>query len=467
MIARLVLALCLILPLPSALALERLTFITEEYPPYNYRHDGRLEGVAIEVLEAIFEVTVTPLDRNAVRYYPWARGYDLALSEPGTVLFSTTRTEQREPLFHWVGPIARDSVTLLARRDSGIRLDSLDDLASHDYRIAVIREDIGAQRLTESGVSDDLLRPAISNLSALKMLEHGRVDLWAYSQNVAFWLMEQHGIDTRQFEPVYTLSESDLYFAIHRDTDPTLVATMDKALDTLEVVGRLARLAGSGVVFTTEEYPPFNYLNDQRQVDGLATRMLQRALDDSGHSASFRLMPWARTITEARLREQHCAYSTSRTAEREDQFRWVGPLVSNRWAAFVAIDSPLIADSLDDLTGLTVGSFREDAVGQHVEAHGIPITMASQERDNVQRLAAGLIDVWVTGELPAQVLAAEAGVELRKLFAFHDVDLYLACHPSVSETFLAELQQALDEQRRDGVDASIMAEVLDAVGITP
>ncbi|MDR5905229.1 substrate-binding periplasmic protein [Franzmannia qiaohouensis] len=467
MIARLLLALCLVLPLSSALALERLTFITEEYPPYNYRQDGRLEGVAIEVLEALFEVTVTPLDRNAVHYYPWARGYDLALSEPGTVLFSTTRTEQREALFQWVGPIARDSVTLLARRDSGIRLDTLDDLATHDYRIAVIREDIGAQRLTENGVSDDLLRPAISNLSALKMLEHGRVDLWAYSQNVAFWLMEQHGIDTRQFEPVYTLSESDLYFAINRDTDPALVKTMQAALETLEQVGRLTRLAGSGVVFTTEEYPPFNYLDDQRRVEGQATRMLQRALDDTGHSAAFRLMPWARAITEARLREQHCAYSTSRTAEREDQFRWVGPLASNRWAAFVSIDSPLMADSLDDLTNLTVGSFREDAVGQHVEAHGIPVTVASQERDNVQRLASGLIDVWVTGELPAQALAAEAGVELRKLFDFHAVDLYLACHPSVSETFLADLQRALDDQRRSGVSARIEAEVLDTLGIAP
>ncbi|SDM26990.1 polar amino acid transport system substrate-binding protein [Franzmannia pantelleriensis] len=467
MIARLILALCLILPLTSALALERLTFITEEYPPYNYRHDGRLEGIAIEVLEALFEATDTPLDRDAVRYFPWARGYDIALTEPDTVLFSTTRTEQREALFQWVGPIARDSVTLLARRDSGIRLDDLDALAAQDYRIAVIREDIGAQRLIEGGVSDDQLRPAISNLSALKMLEHGRVDLWAYSQNVAFWLMEQHDIDTRYFEPVYTLSESDLYFAVHRDTDSALVEAMQTALDALERQGQLARLTGSEVTFTTEEYPPFNYLDGDRQIDGLATRILQRALADTSHSASFRLMPWARAITEARLRDNHCAYSTSRTPAREAQFNWVGPLASNRWAAFVTIDSPLMADGLDELAGLTVGSFREDAVGQHVEARGIPITVASQERDNIQRLTAGLIDVWVTGELTGRVLAAEANVELRKLFDFHDVELYLACHPSVSATFLSDLQRTLDDQRRAGVNARIEAEVLDTLGVAP
>ncbi|MBD3896701.1 transporter substrate-binding domain-containing protein [Halomonas sp. ML-15] len=242
---------------------------------------------------------------------------------------------------------------------------------------------------------------------------------------------------------------------------------MQATLDDLEKRGQLARLTGSGVTFTTEEYPPFNYLGEERQVDGLATRILQRALDDAGHSASFRLMPWARALAEASLRDNHCAYSTSLTAAREAQFQWVGPLASNRWAAFVSIGSPLLADDLDDLSGLTVGSFREDAVGQHVEARGIPVTMASQERDNVQRLAAGLIDVWVTGELPARVLSAEAGVELRKLFDFHEVDLYLACHPSVSASFLADLQHALDEQHATGGSAQIEAEVLDALGVTP
>ena len=136
-----------LLSLPAVASLEGLTFITEEYPPYNYRQDDRLEGISVELLERIFRETDTARSREDILYYPWARGYDTALSEPGTVLFSTTRTEQREPLFQWVGPIATDRVTLIARRDSDIRLDDIADVIAGGYRIAVIREDIGAQRL--------------------------------------------------------------------------------------------------------------------------------------------------------------------------------------------------------------------------------------------------------------------------------------------------------------------------------
>ena len=117
----LLLAICALLPVPAPASLEGLTFITEEYPPYNFKRNDRLEGISVEILERIFEQSDTPLTRDDIHYYPWARGYDTALSEPGTVLFSTTRTAQREALFQWVGPIATDRVSLIARRDSGIQ----------------------------------------------------------------------------------------------------------------------------------------------------------------------------------------------------------------------------------------------------------------------------------------------------------------------------------------------------------
>lgn len=450
----------------ASATLDELTFITEEYPPYNYRLNDRLEGVSIEVLEAVFEITGSSLSRDDVHYLPWARGYETALSEPDTVLFSTTRTAQRESLFKWVGPIARDRVTLLARRDSGIHLNDLTDLSRYPYRIAVIREDIGAQRLIEGGIDAEQLRPAISNLSALKMLERGRVDLWAYGEDVAFWLMEQHGIDTRLFESVYTLSESELYFAFNEDTDDRLVESMQAALDRLHEQGRMDTILGSGITFNTEEYPPFNYLDAEQRLDGVGTRVLQATLADARRSANFRLLPWARAYTEARLREDHCVYSTTRTPEREPDFIWVGPLLNSVWSAFVPADSDIDAASLEDLEGLRVGSFREDAVGQYVEAQGIPIVVAPQERDNIHRLGAGLIDVWVTGTLTARQLSNEAGLPLRELFSFHQADLYLACHPSVSRDFLNDLQSSLNRLSADGRLAQIERELLQELGIS-
>ncbi|WP_238984556.1 substrate-binding periplasmic protein [Billgrantia kenyensis] len=444
------LMLMLALPsLPAAADLQGLTFITEEYPPYNYRQADRLEGHSIELLERIFAETDTPLSRDDVLFYPWARGYDTALSEPGTVLFSTTRTEQREHLFEWVGPIATDRVTLIARRDSEIQLSRMQDVIAGGYRIAVIREDIGAQRLQEAGVPEHQIHTAISSVSALRMLERGRVDLWAYGEDVAFWLMQEEGLPTSHYAPVLTISESDLYYALHRDTDAELVARMQEALDRLRERGVVREILGGTIAFNTEEYPPYNYLDEQGSVVGSSTTALRTALEAAGLSAEFRLLPWARAYTEAQLRERHCVYSTTRTPEREHMFTWIGPLVSSTWAAFALEESSIDAESLSELTELRVGSFREDAVGQYATRRGVPIIKASAERENINRLRSGVIDVWVTGEQTADYLAKEAGLALRRLFEFNRVDLYLACHPSIPDHFSAGLQRALDEMNAD------------------
>lgn len=237
------LACCLLVATTASADLNGLTYITEEYPPYNFKRNGELQGISVDVLIAIFEATNSHLTRDDIRVLPWARGYDTALNEANTVLFSTTRTVSREALFKWVGPIARDRVTLIARRDRNIDIDSIEDLNLSNYQVAVIREDIGAQRLLESGVDQAKIRSAISNVSAMKMLNRGRVDLWAYSEDVAFWLIEESGLKKDDFESIYTLSESYLYFALHRETESHLVDTMQAALDSLREQGAIETIS--------------------------------------------------------------------------------------------------------------------------------------------------------------------------------------------------------------------------------
>ncbi|MDR5873668.1 ABC transporter substrate-binding protein [Halomonas sp. CUBES01] len=213
--------------------LSPLSFVTEEYPPYNYQdpRTGQLKGTSVALLEAMFEQTDTPFNQEAILYYPWVRGYELAQGAPNTVLFSTTRTPAREAHFKWVGPIARDRVVLLAWQDETATPLSLDAAIRQRLRVAVIREDIGAHALQEAGYPAELLRPAIDNHSALHMLRRGRVDLWAYSDDVARWIATQEAVDHERLKAVHTLSQSRLYFAVNPATDPRLVERLQQALD--------------------------------------------------------------------------------------------------------------------------------------------------------------------------------------------------------------------------------------------
>lgn len=232
----------------------------------------------------------------------------------------------------------------------------------------------------------------------------------------------------------------------------------------LALVALSIHASPSSLVFNTEEYPPFNFTNPDGVIDGISTRLLEAALDDAGLTAHFRVLPWARAYTEARLRRDHCVYSTVRSTEREDDFQWVGPLVMTDWAAFALTGNALEVASLEELDDLRVGSFREDAVGRFVEQQGFRVLLTATDQENLLRLQAGLIDVWVTGELTARHIAADAGVEIERLFTFNRVYMYLACHPSVSDERLARLQSSLDTLRANGRDVQIRQRMLDQWG---
>ncbi|WP_081960814.1 substrate-binding periplasmic protein [Nitrincola sp. A-D6] len=429
--------LSLMFAISAQAGLDRLRFITEEYPPYNYTEKGRLQGIAIELLESAFEQNGQQLDREKIELLPWARGYETVLHTPNSVLFSTTRTDAREALFQWAGPISADRVVLMAHKANAIQLDSIEELNQSNLQIVVIHEDIGAQRLQELGVDPARIHTAINNTSALAMLDANRVDLWAYGEDVAFWLMDTGGYDRQEFEPVYTLSEAYLYFALNSDTDPDLTAQLQAAVNKASSTQPQLRLV-------TEEYPPYNYINAQGEVQGTATELIKNLLQRSGLTADFQLLPWARALTEAQMRENTCVFSTTRTVERNAHFEWIGPLLNNQWGAFSLASSTIKADNLDDLVGLRIGSFREDAVGNYVQDQGLSLILATTDHENLNRLSANLIDVWVTGVASAEYLAEQQGITLNKLFVFNEVPLYLACNKTLSPGLKQLLQTTLE-----------------------
>lgn len=234
------------------------------------------------------------------------------------------------------------------------------------------------------------------------------------------------------------------------------------ALLLLVSAGVFALPASAGVLqLTTENYPPFNYETGSGELDGVSVRLIREMLTDTGIEAQMRLLPWSRALAEAQTAAGTCAFSTTRTPEREPHFAWVGPLVDNRWHAFVLADSEVEAASLDELAGYRVGGYRDDAAALFVEARGIEVDHAPNDRLNARKLAADRIDVWVSGEHLGPWYARQEGIgELRSLFAFNETVMSLACHAETNPELIDRLQAALDAIHKDGRHAAIVEEVL-------
>jgi polar amino acid transport system substrate-binding protein len=209
--------------------LEELTYLTEEYYPYSYTEYGTIKGIGIDLLHMTWkELGISPV---AIQILPWARGYDRIQNEPSTVLFSMARTTERENLFKWAGPITTVRFVLIAKKEKHIRLSCLDDLAG--YRVGTIRKDISDIIL--DNYRDIARIEAVANMEQnINKLMSNRLDMVAYEEQSWRRIATRFNLPTDDYETVFSLQKTPIYYAFHRDTRDDLVQKFQDALDRVK-----------------------------------------------------------------------------------------------------------------------------------------------------------------------------------------------------------------------------------------
>jgi polar amino acid transport system substrate-binding protein len=218
--------------LPGLALSQPLEVMTEELPPFNFTQNGAIEGITADTLLYILEKAGNPIDRSTIKVMPWPRAYEAVQQKPGTVLFSMARTEQRENMFKWVGPIYEAKIGLIGAKSKNIKIESAADL--NNYRIGTIREGAPEQLLVSAGGDitkfDRDTRPELQ----VKKLNADRIDLFSFNLPTAQYLMKAEGMNPGDYDTVYTLKVAQLHIAFHKDTDDALIAKLQKALEEMK-----------------------------------------------------------------------------------------------------------------------------------------------------------------------------------------------------------------------------------------
>ncbi|ELP5727161.1 ABC transporter substrate-binding protein [Vibrio vulnificus] len=217
---------------PPVTSLQQLTFFSESYPPANYLENKMPRGYSVDVLRQAASIVGTNIKDEQIVIQPWPRSYRATLTHDDAALFSTTRTEHREHLFQWAGPIADIKAVVMARVDSDIVINDPIDMAN--YRIGVIRDDVGEQMLLELGVPREAMQEANYVTQLAEQLMKKRIDLLAYDESAALWFTSQAGLDPKLFKTVYILKEGELYFAFNKNVPKKLVDQLQKGIDALK-----------------------------------------------------------------------------------------------------------------------------------------------------------------------------------------------------------------------------------------
>ncbi|WP_432453682.1 MULTISPECIES: substrate-binding periplasmic protein [unclassified Agarivorans] len=202
----------------QAHTLEELSYMSEDFFPYNYVEQQQPQGFAVELLSLVFQQLGSPLPE--IQFLPWKRAYAKLQQLPYTVLFSTIKTAQRESKFKWACPINIGQANLYALNDSKIEITALADLAN--YKVALLSGQSIHAYLNDAGLQHNIV--AIKTIEqAFKLLALRRVDLLA--------LVSEH-IDPHElsFKQVYSLFDNEYCYAFHPSVSEPELRRFQRAL---------------------------------------------------------------------------------------------------------------------------------------------------------------------------------------------------------------------------------------------
>jgi len=216
----------------GAACAESIRIVTEILPPWQVENDGRIGGIATEVVRASLKAAGV---RAEIKAYPWVRAYHLALENENILIYSLVRTKEREAHFKWVGVIGsiKEYFYRLDQRHD-IKLQAIEDAKA--YTIAVPRKDYRHQYLEEHAFN---IHTVDSQMQALKMLIAGRADLVLDDASTLFYELEHMGLEAERLTPVLFVPELSMDFemAFGLKTDDIVVKRFIKALQTIKQNG--------------------------------------------------------------------------------------------------------------------------------------------------------------------------------------------------------------------------------------
>lgn len=213
-------------------------------------------------------------------------------------------------------------------------------------------------------------------------------------------------------------------------------------------------LLSADLTILTENLPPLNYVKDGELV-GPSVEIVKEIQRRVGSREKIQVYPWARAYKMALKDENVVLFSTTHTKERDDKFKWVGPLATKRDILVAKKSLGIIINNLDDAKKVGhIGTLRDDTREILLKRHGFTnLEPVSDEQLNAQKLVLERIDLWAYKIPGLRTVCELAGVdhnELEEVYHLREIDVSIAFSKKTSDSIVKKWKNAFDEMIVDG-----------------
>lgn len=227
-------------------------------------------------------------------------------------------------------------------------------------------------------------------------------------------------------------------------------------------------LASAQRIHAVTETTPYTYVANGK-VTGSATEVVERTLKRAGFANhTVQLYPWARAYEMALNEPNVLIFLIARTPDREQQFQWVGEIMSIEYHLYRLASHALKISDLESAKAYTVGVMRDDVRQQYLRSKGFDrLVVSAQSLDNFQKLLRGQVDLAPLTSDDAASLCLQTGFDCAKLvrvltLSEASTGLYMAYSLQTPSGVVQRTQNAFRQLQAEGQVQRTMEHALPA-----
>ena len=213
--------------------------------------------------------------------------------------------------------------------------------------------------------------------------------------------------------------------------------------------------ADGHIRFITHSLHPFSYQQND-QLTGFSVELVKGMAQISGMQANIELLPFNRAFQNLKTQPQTALFVIAKRPERENDMKWVGPIITSGVYFYQKRNSGLTLKELTDLKRVSkIGVVQGNADHTYLETN--EFSNLSTDKSQIQSLKMlnhGRVDVAPMSELVMPFLAKAANIDVNTIektpIKLYDSTLYIAFSNDTNDETVAQWQHAFDQLKASG-----------------
>ncbi len=214
-----------------------------------------------------------------------------------------------------------------------------------------------------------------------------------------------------------------------------------------------------------EDYPPFEY-EEEGKMKGFTVELIQAILSKTAHQGKTQLYPWARAELMSLQKENVLIHTLTRSAKRENLYKWVGPLAPREMYYFKLKERKDIhINTLEDAKNYRTIAIIGHSVTKYLLSKGFEmgknIYSVTSDKQRIKMLFLGHADLICIIEPILYWRLKQSGIDRAKFEKVFLIDgskqYYMAFSKQTSDTIVNQFREVFNVIRNDGTFEKIKA----------